>query len=129
MILAMEDDCLGQCSGGLVPSDRHRIREALLAIMSAVLIAGGQHSLSECIAVAQAMGYFTTIPQFMQDYPTAIKAFENYAAQNLGVGQIQSSVIQQGVHLIQPGPLTALSYLMEQPRPAHGQPWTLYQQP
>lgn len=37
-------------------------REVLITIESALLVAGGMHSLAECLAVAQAMGYFNDGP-------------------------------------------------------------------
>lgn len=85
MALAMEDDCRGKCERGLVPCELHDLREALLGIMTAALVAGGQHSLTECLAVAQAMGYFEDVPDVLEDYVRAAGVFETYLA-TMGIG-------------------------------------------
>lgn len=85
MVLSMEDDCGGHCPLGLVPAELLRVREALIGTMSAALVAGGQHSLGECLVVAQAMGYFAGVPSLITGYFTAVSAFEQYLAR-LGVG-------------------------------------------
>eukprot|EP00928_Gymnodinium_smaydae_P027760 TRINITY_DN2135_c0_g1_i1.p1 TRINITY_DN2135_c0_g1~~TRINITY_DN2135_c0_g1_i1.p1 ORF type:complete len:484 (+),score=80.58 TRINITY_DN2135_c0_g1_i1:56-1507(+) len=86
MVLSMEDDCCGHCKGGLVPADRLRVREALLGIMTAALIAGGQHSLAECLGVAQAMGYFKHLPHMvLGNYYKGAADFEKYLAEELGI--------------------------------------------
>merc|ERR1719456_1062746 len=59
----MEDDCAGRCPKGLVPSDLLPLREAIIGIFTAALVASGHHSFAECIVVAQEMGYFQDIPQ------------------------------------------------------------------
>lgn len=66
LIHSMEDDCAGSCPDGLVPVGLLDLREALIGIMTAALVAGGQHSIGECMVVAQAMGYFTELPLVMQ---------------------------------------------------------------
>lgn len=95
MILAMEDDCLGTCEDGLVPFEQHKVREALISVMTAALIAGGQHSLGECLAVAQAMGYFLEVPSMLEDYHLAAEEFESYSAKVLGVAPQGSNPLSQ----------------------------------
>eukprot|EP00928_Gymnodinium_smaydae_P027761 TRINITY_DN2135_c0_g2_i1.p1 TRINITY_DN2135_c0_g2~~TRINITY_DN2135_c0_g2_i1.p1 ORF type:complete len:473 (+),score=82.99 TRINITY_DN2135_c0_g2_i1:85-1503(+) len=88
MALSMEDASCGH-KGGLVPADRHRVREALLGIMTAALIAGGQHSLAECLGVAQAMGYFEHLPHMiLGNYYKGAADFEKYLAEELGIAPL-----------------------------------------
>jgi len=88
MVHSMEDTCLSKCRGGLVPCEGGcQVREALLGIMAAALIAGGQHSLLECLEVMQAMGYFTNVAPVATggDYLKSVHQFEEYLG-TLGVG-------------------------------------------
>lgn len=88
MVLSMEDTGCKHCKEGLIPlvsgDNPSVIREALLGLMTAILIAAGQHSLAECLLVAQAMGYFTGVEDVSQNYYAAAESFETYMA-SLGV--------------------------------------------
>jgi hypothetical protein len=85
LILSMEDDGAGKYPAGLV-SDL-RARETLIAWTTALLVAGGNHSVGECLAVAQAMGYFSGVPEVRGSRAeTAYSGFESYARERLGVG-------------------------------------------
>lgn len=83
MVITMEDQVAGQQPHGLIPSLEER--EALIGIMTAALIAGGQHSLAECISVAQAMGYFTDLTPVLESYTKGATEFAGRLRQ-LGVG-------------------------------------------
>merc|ERR1719291_724562 len=75
---------------GLVPcgkdGDTPYLREALIGLMTAIMVAGGQHSLGECLAVAQELGYFANIPSFIYKapdrndttYEEVVAVFESY---------------------------------------------------
>jgi hypothetical protein len=60
-------------------------REKLLALNAARLVAGGHHSMSECIIAARAYGYFANIPDPLQDYDASMKALEAHVGK-LGLG-------------------------------------------
>lgn len=87
LILSMEDDCNGACPDGMVPRQFHHVREALIGLMTAILVAGGHHSVTECVAVAQAMGYFSKVPDILHDYKAGLKAFSSYLVK-LGVAPL-----------------------------------------
>ncbi len=59
-------------------------REKLIALNAARLVAGGHHSMSECIIAAQAYGYFDNIPDPLKDYDVSMKALEKHFG-NLGL--------------------------------------------
>lgn len=59
-------------------------REKLLALNSARLVAGGHHSMSECLIAAQAYGYFSNVPDPLKDYDASMKALEKHFG-NLGL--------------------------------------------
>merc|ERR1711862_591271 len=73
--------------------------------MAAVLIAGGQHSLLECLVVAQLMGYFADLPNVLTaaeatdgsgspdcvSYTSIAMALEEYLA-NLGFAPTSSEI-------------------------------------
>lgn len=71
------------CNIPHVNPDRHA-REALIGLMTAVLIAAGHHSLGECLVAAKALGYFTGVPSFIPkskakgSYAVAAAMFEKY---------------------------------------------------
>jgi hypothetical protein len=70
-------------------------RERILAMHSALMVVAGHHSVSECLMMAQALGYFTDLPDPLRDYDGAMAAWE----QRLGELGLQSgkSLTQEGV--------------------------------
>jgi len=83
-VLTMEDDCCGAHPEGLVPSSALDVREALIGLQTMTLVAGGQHSVAECVIVAQGMGYFSGVPRVEDGYAEAVAGFERHLA-GLGV--------------------------------------------
>jgi hypothetical protein len=83
-VLTMEDDCCGAHPEGLVPCSALDVREALIGLQTMTLVAGGQHSVAECVIVAQGMGYFSQVPKVEDGYADAVARFEMYLSE-LGV--------------------------------------------
>lgn len=106
LIHSMEDVLGGTMPDGLVPCSRTSApytREALIGLMTAILVAGGQHSLGECLAVAQEMGYFKSIPSFIYqaeeesqnvNYERVIAIFEAYLS---ALGLVGSRGVMQNL--------------------------------
>jgi hypothetical protein len=59
-------------------------REAMLGTYFATLVAGGHHSLSECLIAAKAYGYFAEVPHPLKDYNGAMKGLQE-SMNDLGV--------------------------------------------
>ena len=83
-VVSMEDNGAGAFPDGLVPFQAHRVREALIGLQTMTLVSGGQHSIAECLLVAQDMGYFQQLPYVLDSYVAAVAAFERHSA-GLGI--------------------------------------------
>lgn len=55
-------------------------REKLIGVHSVLMMVAGHHSISECLMMVQAYGYFTDIPSPLTNYDKATQAFEKRLA-------------------------------------------------
>lgn len=55
-------------------------REKLIGVHSVLMMVAGHHSVSECLMMVQAYGYFMDVPSPLDDYDKATKAFEKRLA-------------------------------------------------
>jgi len=124
MVLSMEDTCLRKCDKGVVPCEGGcQVREALLGIMTAALIAGGQHSLLECLEVMQSMGYFPDVKPLLGggDYLESARGFEEYLSTlGVGVGEHEGKPMvelakEKGQQAKSPNPTAGFKDVLKQP--------------
>jgi hypothetical protein len=63
-----------------IGSDELAEREKLIGVHSVLMMVAGHHSISECLMMVQAYGYFKDIPSPLTNYDKATQAFEKRLA-------------------------------------------------